>query len=344
MKILVILTGGTIACRLKSNVMDTNSDTAYDILRIYNSKHKNDIKFTVKQPFTILSENYTADTYNTLIEYIYSCSFNEYDGVIITHGSDTLSYTSSLVGMLVSNAEVPVLLTASDYPLTDEKSNGLSNFSACVEFIKAKVCNGIFTVYGKRNEAVIYLSTRINESDPITDSFTAFGNGVVARVCNGKICDVNSELIAMLNKAPNKINKSFFTEKPIIENDILLLKTYPNQHYNRYNINGLRAVVIYAYHSATACTVGEDTDLCKFIELCNANNVDVYIASLKNRTDEYASLHKIESLNIHKLYNISKESAYIKALLAYNQSEYAPQDIMGQNIYFECDTKHYLKS
>ena len=337
MKILVILTGGTIACRLNSNVMDTNSDTAYDILRMYNSEYKNDIEFTVKQPFTILSENYTADTYNTLIDYLYSCSFNEYDGVIITHGSDTLSYTSALVGLLMCNAEVPILLTAADYPLYDEKSNGLSNFSACVELIKARICNGIFTVYGKKNEAVVYLATRINESDPITDSFSSFGNAVVARVCNGKICNVNSELIDMLNKSVDKGCKRFFTQKPVISNDILLIKTYPNQHYNRYNINGLKAVVIYAYHSATACTVGEDTDICRFIEQCNASNVDVYIASLKNRTDEYASLHKIDSLNIHKLYNISKESAYIKALLAYNQNEYSSQKVMGENIYFECD-------
>ncbi len=333
MKILVILTGGTIACRLQSNVMDTNSDTAYDILRMYNSTNKNDIEFTVKQPFTILSENYTADTYNTLIDYLYSCSFNEYDGVIITHGSDTLSYTSSLVGMLMCNAEVPVLLTAADYPLSDEKSNGLSNFSACIEFIKAKVCNGVFTVYGKKNEAVVYLSTRVNESDPITDSFSPFGNAIVAQVCNGEICNINKDLISVINKR----NKRFFTQKPIIENDILLIKTYPNQHYSRYNINGLKAVVIYAYHSATACTVGEDTDLCKFIQQCNTNNVDVYIASLKNRIDEYASLHKIESLNINKLYNISKESAYIKAMLAYNQSEHLPLAVMDNNIYFECD-------
>ncbi len=333
MKILVILTGGTIACKLQSNVMDANSDTAYDILRIYNSKNKNDIEFTVKQPFTILSENYTANTYNILIDYLYSYSFNEYDGVIITHGSDTLSYTSALVGMLVCNADVPVLLTASDYPLSDEKSNGLSNFSACVEFIKSKVCNGVFTVYGKKNEAVVYLSTRINESDPITDSFTPFGNAVVAQINNNKICNINSELIDTVNKGKDR----FFTQKPVIKDDVLLIKTYPNQHYNRYNINGLKAVVIYTYHSATACTVGDDTDICKFIQRCNINNVDVYIASLKNITDEYASFCKLDLLNINKLYNISKESAYIKTLLAYNQTEYSPLEVMGENIYFEND-------
>lgn len=335
MKILVILTGGTIACKVENNIIDANSDTAYDILRLYNSEIKadeNEIEFIAKQPFTILSENYTSSTYNTLIDYLYSCNFAEYDGVIITHGSDTLSYTSSMVGMLMRDTSIPILLTAADYPLSDKKSNGLSNFSACVEFIKSDICNGIFTAYGEKGHTFIYLSTRMNEADPVTDRFTPCGNAVVAQVINNKICQIDESLISMLKNKNNRL----FTEKPVIKNDILLIKTYPNQYYNRYNVDNLKAVVIYMYHSATACTIGENTDLCKFIERCNKCIVDVYLASLKNKNEEYATAYKMEALKINKLYNISKESAYIKALLAYNQQEYSAVDIMNTNIYFEC--------
>lgn len=334
MKILVILTGGTIACKVENNIIDTNSDTAYDILRLFNSTavaKQNKIDFTIKQPFTILSENYTANTYNTLIDYLYSSDINEYDGVIITHGSDTLSYTSAMVGMLMRDTKIPIILTASDYPLSDERANGLSNFSACVEFIKSKLCSGVFTAYGEKGHTYIYLSTRICEADPVTDSFTACGNAVVAQVIDNNLCQINEALISMLKNKNNRL----FIEKPVIENDILLIKTYPNQHYNRYNIDGLKAVVIYMYHSATACTVGENTNLCSFIERCNRSDVDVYIASLKAKAEEYATAYEIESLKINKLYNISKESAYIKALLAYNQQEYSAVDVMNTNIYFE---------
>ncbi len=335
MKILVILTGGTIACRVENNIIDTNSDTAYDILRLFSSTtvaKQNKIDFTVKQPFTILSENYTSNTYNMLIDYFYSCDINEYDGVIITHGSDTLSYTSAMVGMIMRDTKIPIMLTASDYPLSDEKANGLSNFTACVEFIKSKLCSGVFTAYGEKGHTYIYLSTRICEADPVTDSFTACGNAVVAQVIDDNLCQINETLIAVLKNKNNRL----FNEKPVIENDILLIKTYPNQYYNRYNIDGLKAVVIYMYHSATACTVGENTNLCNFIKRCNRNNVDVYIASLKTKAEEYATAYEIESLKTYKLYNISKESAYIKALLAYNQQEYFAIDVMTTNIYFEC--------
>lgn len=334
MKILVILTGGTIACKVENNIIDANSNTAYDILRIYNSTVNidNEVEFTVKQPFTILSENYTANTYNTLIDYLYSCKFDEYNGVIITHGSDTLSYTSAMVGMLLSDTKIPVLLTAADYPLSDAKSNGVSNFSACVEFIKGNVCNGVFTAYGKKNHTLVYLSTRILEADPITDSFSSYGNAVIAQVIDNKLCQLDNNLISIIN---NHEKNRLFNEKPVVKNDILLIKTYPNQHYNHYNIENLKAVVIYMYHSATACTVGDSTNLCRFIQRCNENRVDVYLASLKNKNEAYATAYELESLNVHKLYNISKESAYIKALLAYNQQEHSAIDVMNTNIYFE---------
>lgn len=335
MKILVILTGGTIACNVENNIIDANSYTAYEILRLYNStvgESEKNIEFDVKQPFTILSENYTSNTYNILIDYLYSCNLDEYNGVIITHGSDTLSYTSAMVGMIMRDTQIPILLTAADYPLSDEKSNGLSNFSACVEFIKSNICNGVFTAYGEKGHTLVYVSTRICEADPITDSFISCGNAVVVEVIDNKLCKISKPLISLLKNKNNRL----FKEKPVIENDILIIKTYPNQHYNRYNIENLKAVVIYMYHSATACTVGENTDLCRFIERCNQNGVDVYIASLKAKAEEYATAYEIESLKTNKLYNISKESAYIKALLAYNQKEYSPVDVMNTNIYFEC--------
>lgn len=332
MKILLILTGGTIACKIENNTLNTTSDTAYDILKLYKEKNQDcNIEFTTVQPFTILSENYTADMYNKLIDFLYNCDFNGYNGVIITHGSDTLSYTSALVGMLLRAVNIPVMLTASDYPLCEPRSNGLSNFSACVEFIKSNISYGVFTAYGEKNNTKIYLSTRICEADPLTDSFTAFGNGIVAQAVDNKICNINKDIINMIANKNNRL----FTTKPVIKNDILLIKTYPNQNFNCYNIDSVGAVVLYLYHSATACTTGSNTNICSFIERCNRLCIPVYLASFKKTLFGYATSCEMEKYNVHKLYNISKEGAYIKALLAYNQTENSAEDIMNTNIYFE---------
>lgn len=331
MKILVILTGGTIACNIIDNCINTNGETAYEIIRLYMFKNPNcNIQFDVKQPFIILSENYTSETYNMLINFFNKIDFSTYDGVIITHGSDTLSYTSAMVGMLLNYTKIPVLLTASDYPLSDKRSNGLSNFSACVEFIKNNICDGVFTSYGKKDNPNIYLSTRICEADPINDDFTPFDDGIIATMRNNKLSYINNSLINII-----KENKENLIINPVITDNILLIKTFPNQNFNYYNIRDTSAVVIYMYHSATACIEGKGTNIQNFIDRCINNNTDVYLASFKNTENEYITSKTIKKHNINRLYNISKESAYIKALLAYNQSDYQPRYIMNKNIYFE---------
>ncbi|MEF2919361.1 MAG: asparaginase domain-containing protein [Acutalibacteraceae bacterium] len=331
MKILVILTGGTIACSITNDIINVGSDVAYDILRLYKLNNPNcDVVFDTVQPFTILSENHTTSTYNLLIEYLYNCNLSEYNGVIITHGSDTLSYTSALIGMLWANVKIPVMITASDYPLSDSYSNGLSNFTACVEFIKRKVCNGVFTVYGKLNNAEVYLSTRINEADPYTDCFMPFGDGIVAKFNGKELAYINYNLIEEM-----KTKSNIQLDMPVLVNDVLLIKNYPTQRFDCYCVDNVSAVVIYMYHSATACTVGDNTNICSFIQQCLDKKVKVYLASFKLHTKFYESTNVMQTLPAQKLYNISIESAYMKALIAHNQNKYSPDELMDKNIYFE---------
>ena len=334
MNILLILTGGTIACKTVNSTMNPTAQNACDILRMYKTKNPNcDINFSVEQPFTILSENYTAETYNMLINFISAVKLSDYDGVIITHGSDTLSYTSALVGMLMRNTDIPVLITAADYPLDNPCSNGFSNFSVCVEFIRKNLLCGVFTVYGEKNKPVVYLSTRICEADPLKDRFSPFGDGVIAEFENGSIINFNTALAEKLKN--KKFSDNFFKKMPFIKNDILLIKNYPDQNFSFYNISEAKAVVIYMYHSATACTTGENTSICRFIERCNTEKVPVYLASFKHRKEKYATSSEIEKYNADKLFNISKECAYIKALLAFNQCSISPEYVMNSDIYFE---------
>lgn len=333
MKILVILTGGTIASVINGDCINAYSDTAYNIIKMYRDEHIDDsVELEVKQPFTILSENYTSVTYNLLIDFLTSVNYSEYDGVIITHGSDTLSYTSAMVGMLFCDTEIPIMITASDYPLSEKKSNGLSNFSACIEFIKCRYGGGVFTAYGAKGATDIYVATRICEADPITDKFAPFGDGIVAKCIDNVVTEVNIKLLNLLKTKRSRV----FKDIPLIKDNVLLLKVYPNQNYDCYNIDGMSAVVIYMYHSATACTVGESTSIEKFTDRCTAKGVAVYLASFKNKAKEYATSRAIEKHNVTKLYNISKESAYVKALLSYNQIGCIPEKLMNTNIYFEC--------
>ena len=71
---------------------------------------------------------------------------DKYDGLIITHGSDTLSYSSAFLGLCLCGLDIPVALTAADLVPDDPRSNAVENLRACVEVIE-KFRRGVFTVY-----------------------------------------------------------------------------------------------------------------------------------------------------------------------------------------------------
>ena len=335
MKILLILTGGTIACHTQNHIMNVSENSAYEVLRIYQSQNPDSTtEFDVVSPFIVLSENYTADTYNQLSAFLYNTDFSGYDGVIMTHGSDTLSYTSAFVGLLLSNTiQLPFMITASDYPLSDERTNGNSNFSACVKFIELQLCSGIFTVYGQKNNAFVYLATEICEAHPVSDDFSPFSDSIVAHFQHNKLSYLNNSLLQILRNRTATDN--FFPEVPVITKDVLLLKTYPNQNFSHYNLDNVAAVLIYLYHSGTACTVGEDYNICAFMKKCQEKKIPVYTASHKEKSDNYAGVSDMDKLTTRKFYNISKECAYTKLLLAYNQTVFSPDDILKTSLYFE---------
>lgn len=335
MKILLILTGGTIGSIPVNGTINVSRSEECDIVKLYRKKYGDDIDFTVKRPVNILSENYSNRYWNQLCLSLYENDFSGFDGVIITHGSDTLSYTSALLGMLFSHSSVPIVLVAANYPLTDARSNGIDNFRSAVLLIKSKLAAGVFTAFGSSERASVYLATRITEADPYKDEFTAFGGQEFAYRKGESLVINNSSIMPALEQL-NKQRKPLLKNKITFCKNVLFIRPYPNLDYSMIDISKRPCAVLhYLYHSATACTEGENTSCIEFIRRCYDNGIPVYMASFKKTNSEYATTREMERLGIKKLYNISAESAYMKLCIAYNQREVDPAAIVSQNIFFE---------
>ena len=72
-----------------------------------------------------------------------------YMGVILTDGSDTLAYTSALLGMYFRHFDIPLFIIASNKPIGEKGSNGLFNFTSAVGLIKEGKYKGVFTLYAE---------------------------------------------------------------------------------------------------------------------------------------------------------------------------------------------------
>lgn len=137
-KIMIIGTGGTIACAKDDTI---HLDRPFKILELMNFEN---VRFDCLSPFTILSENIDFNCWEKLIDCVKTVDFDEYKGVIILHGSDTLSFT----GAMIANAFYgkSIVITASDKPLEDKTANGFENFRKAVEYI-LKGIDGTYISY-----------------------------------------------------------------------------------------------------------------------------------------------------------------------------------------------------
>ena len=137
-KILLLATGGTIASRETAHGLRP-ALTAEDMGAAIGSK---DDAIEVVDLLSLDSTNIAPCHWQTIARRIAECR-TDYDGFIITHGTDTMAYTAAALYYMLENIDRPVVLTGSQRPLgTDgsdaERNLRLAHKAACSGF--AGVC------------------------------------------------------------------------------------------------------------------------------------------------------------------------------------------------------------
>lgn len=214
-KILVIGLGGTIGAKTQEKITLSNP------LKILDMYNRDDVIFDSASPFSLFSENADFQFYKTLVNYLSGIDFAEYIGVIILHGSDTLTWSGAIISNLFTDKNI--VLVASDKPLDDKRSNGLKNFDMAVNHLMSKRDKGVFTSWNGIKKS--YALTSINANDDFIEADVSF-----------------SPL-----KTPS-----------LKEKNIVIIYPYPTIDYNNINISNADVVLHAMYHSST---VSEKVDI-----------------------------------------------------------------------------------
>ena len=77
------------------------------------------------------SSNMSVREWNEIAEVIYS-SYAEYTGFVVLHGTDTMAYTASALSFILRDVGKPVILTGSQIPLSELRSDGRDNLLTSV--------------------------------------------------------------------------------------------------------------------------------------------------------------------------------------------------------------------
>ncbi|TCD21079.1 type I asparaginase [Pedobacter psychrodurus] len=137
-KILIIYTGGTIGMvndpingmlipfdfeQIKENVPELNR-LDYDLdVHSFNP--------------VLDSSNMDPEIWKTLAELVYH-KYDQYDGFVILHGSDTMAFTASALSFMLENLAKPVVLTGSQLPIGEIRTDAKENLITALEIAATK--------------------------------------------------------------------------------------------------------------------------------------------------------------------------------------------------------------
>ncbi|MGB9764022.1 MAG: asparaginase [Candidatus Saccharicenans sp.] len=168
-KILVLFCGGTIVMEEKGDgslSVPDNKDSAIEMLRNVEPRLSTIADYDIEFIANIDSTDLTPEDWDRML-YKIKEKYQQYDGFVITHGTDTMAYTAAALNLAISGLGKPVILTGSQIPAskieTDARLNLVNAFRVATIDI-----SGVFIVFDQR---IILGSKATKSSESSLDAF-----------------------------------------------------------------------------------------------------------------------------------------------------------------------------
>lgn len=291
MKILVIFTGGTIGSTVENGAISPNRDTKFFLINDFYDRFGRVCDFLCREPYFALSENLDAVTLNKLVSEVKSGLDADFDGIIVTHGTDTLQFSAAAVGFAAREAKIPIIFVSSNYPLTDTRANGRDNFKAAVDHIMSGGQSGVYIAYKNHDSAVRLI--------PANGAYTFLEDDDRIFASKGAVsCDVSDFTLC---------------DDP----EILVISAHPGDGYS-YSLDKVKAVVIRPYHSGTLPT--ESEKLKAFCRRAREAEIPLFLCGGAEGLT-YESSSQYEALGIIPLPCAPFAAAYIKLWIGISRQE-----------------------
>ncbi len=231
--ILLLTTGGTIASVLggeglephRSDVMDRELNQ----LRTYYT-------ISVEDVMCLDSSNMQPEQWQTIARQVFAHK-DAFDGIVISHGTDTMAYSASAVTFMLPNIDVPVVFTGSQLPLADILSDGPDNLRTAFA-MAASGAPGVFLAFDRK----VMLGCRAVKVR--ASGFSAF-ESINARYA-GKVS--NQGLVLDPQVLPKPKGEPAFL--PEISENVFLLKLTPGLNPKVFDMlaaMGYKGIVVEAF-------------------------------------------------------------------------------------------------
>lgn len=201
-RIYIAYTGGTIGMKASENGYIPEKGHLTESILANPDFHREEMpEFTINEYAPLIdSSNMIPKDWQYIAEDIKK-NYDDYDGFVVLHGTDTMAYTSSALSFMFENLSKPVIVTGSQIPLSKLRSDGQVN-----------VLNSLYIAANYPiAEVSLYFNNKLYRGNrsikAYADGFNAFDSpnfpplieaGINIELIEGKITNVNNTTITPL--------------------------------------------------------------------------------------------------------------------------------------------------
>lgn len=181
-KILLLTTGGTIASAATNAGLAPQFSGKELIAAMDNDSSLGGVELVVEDMFSLDSCNISPIEWRAIARRV-SSARQDYDGIIITHGTDTMAYTAAALYYMLENINLPVVITGSQRTLGEPESDAPSNLKLAM-LMAMSGRRGVYVAFGGR---VIIGKAAKKLYTVDLDGFRSINYPDVASIKNGRL-------------------------------------------------------------------------------------------------------------------------------------------------------------
>ncbi len=183
---------------------------------------------------------------------IIETNYDSFDGFVILHGSDTMSYSASALSFMLENLEKPVIFTGSQLPIGDLRTDAKENLITAIQIASLQTKNKPII-----QEVCLYFEYKLYRGNRTTkinaEHFKAFSSPNYPPLgVSGVHLKLNSDMFFM-----PKHNQKILVHKTMDDN-VVIIKMFPAMNENVFSailsIPNLKGIVLETYGSGNAST------------------------------------------------------------------------------------------
>ena len=244
--ILLLTTGGTIASLPGGQGLEPHRS---DVMERQLNQLRSYFDITVEDLMCLDSSNIRPAEWQQIAKAVFDLRL-EYDGIVISHGTDTMAYTASAMTWMLPGLDRPVVLTGSQLPLADVLSDGPDNLRTAFAMAAAGY-PGVYLAFDRK----VMLGCRAVKVR--ANGFSAFES------VNAKYAGQVSSLGLVIDKKALPPQMGFPQLMPEVSSSVFLLKLTPGLDSRIFDIlgdMGYRGIVIEAFGLGGVNVLNEGLD------------------------------------------------------------------------------------